>query len=152
MNNFDRTSLLLSIKALDNGEVLLKRSHLYNALSLLHLSLPHNNWVGLYQYEGKLGKLILGPFGGSPACEVIDVGKGVVGTCYAKKIMIVVPDVTAFPGYICCDPLAMAELVVPLCQNGKVIGVLDVDYPKNRSFEGEEGFYQEAAKILEGFI
>jgi GAF domain-containing protein len=40
-----------------------------------------------------------------------------------------VEDVDAFPGHIACDSASRSELVVPLIQNGDVIGVLDIDSP-----------------------
>jgi GAF domain-containing protein len=62
--------------------------------------------------------------------------------------MIVVPDVHQFPGYICCDPTASAELVVPLKEGKRIHGVLDIDYPAGYSFTGEEDFYQTLAKLF----
>jgi len=152
MENFDRTSLLLSLKGLGDGNVHLKLSHLYNALSLLHITLPKGNWIGVYLYDNNEKNLVLGPFAGTPACETIPSGKGVVGTCYKEKKSIVVEDVSTFPGYICCDPLAKAEIVVPLKKNGIIKGVLDVDYPEGHSLKDEKQFYEDVAEILSTWI
>jgi GAF domain-containing protein len=42
---------------------------------------------------------------------------------------VLVPDVHDFPGHIACDPESRSELVVPLIENGSVLGVLDLDSP-----------------------
>jgi L-methionine (R)-S-oxide reductase len=128
MENFDQASLLASLKGFDS-DPLLKKSHLYNALALLKESLPPKSWIGLYLYDEPSNLLILGPFAGTPACEKIVPNHGVVGTCFSQQKMIVVPDVHQFPGYICCDPTASAELVVPLKEGKRIHGVLDIDYP-----------------------
>ena len=50
MSNFDQASLLASLKAFDHDPVFHK-AHLYNALSLLHESLPPHSWIGFYLYD-----------------------------------------------------------------------------------------------------
>jgi L-methionine (R)-S-oxide reductase len=58
--------------------------------------------------------------------------------------------VHAFPGHIACDSASLSELVVPLINNGKVMGVLDLDSPKvNRFTEQDE---KELTKIMQLLI
>ncbi len=147
--NFDPESLLLSIRGLLDEDSKKKLSHLGNALSLLKGSLPEKAWVGIYWKDENADRLLLGPFQGTPACEEIPVGKGVVGVCFEQRKTIVVEDVHLFPGYICCDPVASSEICVPLFQGEKPVGVLDIDYPKGFTPKGEEGFYEALAEILE---
>lgn len=142
---FDASSLLAALKAYPQNDGLAE-PHLWNALSLLKQSLPEKAWIGFYRYEEKLGCLVLGPFQGTPACEKIALGKGVVGACYQKKGTVYVPDVSKFPGYICCDASAASELCLYL---EEADAVLDIDYPLGASFEGQIPFYEEAAKILD---
>lgn len=139
--NFDFSSLdsaALAISGLDE-DLELTLPHLYNALSLLHQALGEASWVGLYLK--KSDRLLLGPFQGTPACEVIPFTKGVVGACYTRNEVVAVPDVSKFPGYICCDAAAKSEICVPLLQQGNVIGVLDIDLPDLHEFEKDEIFY-----------
>jgi GAF domain-containing protein len=96
-----------------------------NAAALLYHALPDVSWVGFYFL--KEGELVLGPFQGRPACVRIAVGKGVCGTVAQTLHSAVVPDVHAFPGHIACDPASRSELVVPLIQDGVLLGVLDLD-------------------------
>jgi L-methionine (R)-S-oxide reductase len=104
-----------------------------NMSALLYHALPDVNWVGFYFFKG--GELVLGPFQGQPACIRIGVGKGVCGTAAKSRRSVVVPDVHAFPGHIACDSASNSELVVPLVQNGELIGVLDLDSPSLARFD-----------------
>ena len=76
---------------------------------------------------------MLGPFQGKPACIRIPIGKGVCGTAAARARSVLVPDVHDFPGHIACDPDSRSELVVPLIEDGVVLGVLDLDSPLARA-------------------
>jgi GAF domain-containing protein len=107
-----------------------------NTSALLFHSLPHVNWVGFYVAEGK--ELILGPFQGKPACARIPFGKGVCGTVALESESLVVPDVHKFSGHIACDTESRSEMVVPLLNWGKLIGVLDIDSPSLNRFDEDD--------------
>jgi L-methionine (R)-S-oxide reductase len=96
-----------------------------NTASFLSSVIPDVNWLGFYRAEDS--ELILGPFHGSPACTRIPFGKGVCGTAAQTQETVVVPDVNAFPGHIVCDTASRSEIVIPLLNWGKLLGVLDVD-------------------------
>lgn len=123
-------------------------SNLANASALLWQSLPDLNWAGFYLLEGN--KLVLGPFQGKTACIEIPLGRGVCGTASAEDRTLVVEDVHCFRGHIACDSASNSEIVVPLRQDGKVIGVLDVDSPSRGRFTAEDRAGLEAfAAILQ---
>lgn len=98
-----------------------------NMAALIYHRLPDLNWAGFYFSKG--GELVLGPFQGRPACLRIAIGQGVCGTAAAHGEAVLVPDVREFPGHIACDPVSRSELVVPLIEDGHVLGVLDLDSP-----------------------
>jgi len=98
-----------------------------NFSSLLFHSLPDVNWVGFY-FE-KDGELVLGPFQGQPACVRIKIGQGVCGAAAAKCETVIVPNVHDFPGHIACDSASNSEIVVPILEGSKLLGVLDLDSP-----------------------
>jgi GAF domain-containing protein len=101
---------------------------LSNAAALLYQSLENINWCGFYLFDGK--KLVLGPFGGKPACTVIAMGSGVCGTAAKERRVIRVADVDQFPGHIACDPASRSEIVLPMVLgDGTLFGVLDIDAP-----------------------
>jgi GAF domain-containing protein len=107
-----------------------------NLAALIAGALPDINWAGFYFLKGE--QLVLGPFQGKPACVRIDLGKGVCGTAASRKAAVLVPDVEAFPGHIACDPNSRSELVVPLFDGERLVGVLDIDAPILSRFDTED--------------
>ncbi|MFJ7753436.1 GAF domain-containing protein [Peribacillus muralis] len=108
-------------------------ANLSNAAALLNQFLDEINWVGFYLYEED--QLILGPFQGLPACVRIPMGRGVCGTSAATGKTLRIEDVHQFPGHIACDAASRSEIVIPLMQGGKLIGVLDIDSPITDRFD-----------------
>ena len=107
-----------------------------NMAALIYHGLPDLNWTGFYFARQK--ELVLGPFQGKPACIRIPWGEGVCGAAAARGSAIVVPDVHEFPGHIACDPESRSELVVPLVDEGRVLGVLDLDSPVAGRFDEDD--------------
>ncbi|MBR6957916.1 MAG: GAF domain-containing protein [Erysipelotrichaceae bacterium] len=116
---------------------------LSNTSALLKQSLQDTNWVGYYLMQD--GKLILGPFQGLVACEVIEVGKGVCGTSVERRETILVRNVHEFAGHIACDSASNSEIVVPIIINDAVWGVLDIDSPLIARFDETDQKYLEIA-------
>ncbi|MFV8782412.1 GAF domain-containing protein [Microbulbifer sp. SA54] len=104
-----------------------------NASALLFMELPDINWAGFYFLSED--ELRLGPFQGKPACTRIPVGKGVCGTAVATGQSQLVADVHAFPGHIACDAVSASEVVVPLYDGERCLGVLDIDSPTVARFD-----------------
>jgi len=115
-----------------------------NAAALLYQLMPMINWAGFYFYKN--GELVLGPFQGKPACVHISMGRGVCGTAASTGQIQVVDDVEQFPGHIACDAASQSEIVLPIFQNSRLIGVLDIDSPVKGRFDMED------ARGLTGFI
>ena len=128
--------------------------NLANCAALLFYALKDINWAGFYltQNDASTGKdyLLLGPFQGKTACIRIPSGRGVCGTALATGEVQLVEDVHEFPGHIACDSASNSEIVLPIFQNGKVTGVLDIDSPYIARFDEEdkEGL-QKLVEILE---
>lgn len=108
-------------------------ANLANAASMLFHALDGCNWIGFYLFDGR--ELVLGPFHGKPACIRIALGRGVCGSAAAEQRTIVVQDVHTFPGHIACDAASRSELVVPLLDRGRLLGVLDLDSPHVARFD-----------------
>ncbi len=111
-------------------------ANMANVAALLWESVPDLNWAGFYRNVG--GELVLGPFQGRPACIRIPFGKGVCGAAAATLEPQCVDDVLAFPGHIACDAASRSELVVPLVQDGRLLGVIDLDSPSPARFDAED--------------
>lgn len=124
-------------------------ANLANAAALLNDSLTDVNWVGFYLYNKSKNELDLGPFQGKVACMHIANGKGVVGTAFATQKTQVVADVHQFAGHIACDSATNAEIVVPLTDGDRKIGVLDIDSLKFDRFNADDqAALEEFAAVL----
>ena len=150
MGMTDYKALNAQLAALVGG-VPHRTANLANAAALLYGTLEGINWVGFYWREGDT--LVLGPFQGKPACIEIPLGKGVCGTAAREDRTQLVPDVHLFPGHIACDAASRSEIVVPIRQDGRVAGVLDIDSPQPARFteadrEGLEAFVRILEKAL----
>jgi GAF domain-containing protein len=117
-----------------------------NMCALLYQMLPSLNWVGFYFLQG--GELVLGPFQGKVACVRIALGRGVCGTAAERGETLVVPDVQEFPGHIACDAASRSEIVVPLIERERLLGVLDLDSPELARFDAEDRVGLNAAVAL----
>ena len=122
-------------------------SNLANFTALLKQTFEKISWIGFYLFDGK--ELYLAPFQGKVACTIIQMGKGVCGTCAENKETIIVPNVNKFPGHIFCDPDAKSEIVIPVLKNEKLFGVLDLDSNSLNSFdETDKKYLEEFVKFL----
>jgi GAF domain-containing protein len=91
-------------------------------------------WTGFYRVCGD--RLVVGPYIGTVGCLQIEFGKGVVGTCGARRETIIVPDVNQFPGHIACDARSKSEIVVPVfARDRELVAVLDVDSDRLDAFD-----------------
>ena len=107
-----------------------------NFVGLLYDAMPRINWLGIYVLRGR--ELVLGPFQGKPACVRIPLGAGVCGSAAERRETLVVDDVHAFDGHIVCDPDSRSEIVVPLISGERLLGVLDVDSPRESRFDDRD--------------
>lgn len=128
-------SLVVQLLSLLKGEYDLI-ANAANFSALLFNSLPNVNWAGFYFLRGE--ELVLGPFQGNPACVRIPMGKGVCGVAAQQCETIIVPNVHEFPGHIACDVASNSEIVVPLFDGERLLGVLDLDSPLIGRFDDQD--------------
>ncbi|NQT80842.1 MAG: GAF domain-containing protein [Candidatus Aminicenantes bacterium] len=106
-------------------------ARLATVAAILHFKMPQFSWTGFYILVN--GKLIVGPYQGPLACQVLDKKKGVCWAGIEQKKTIIVPDVHKYPDHIACDSRTNSEIVVSLFdKDNQVWGVLDID---SRQFE-----------------
>lgn len=88
------------------------------------------SWVGFYVADESAPeeqRLVLGPRRDKPACSPIGL-HGVCGQGYLGRCVRIVEDVQALGGnYIACDPRDRSEIVLPIIEDDRCVGVLDVD-------------------------
>lgn len=115
--------------------------------SVLYNKMDYFFWCGFYRLNGT--QLIIGPYQGPPACQVLE-GRGVCLASVEQNSTIIVPDVHKFPGHIACDSRSQSEIVVPVRNSeGEIIGVLDVDSKDLNSFtQTDANYLEEIVKLL----
>ncbi len=107
-----------------------------NFAAFVYSELPAINWAGFYLPASD--GLVLGPFGGKPACTRLPKGRGICNRAFDELRTVVVDDVSATADHIYCDSASKSELVVPLIVNGQARGVFDVDSPELARFTSED--------------
>jgi len=101
--------------------------------ALLHHKFSFFFWTGFYLLEN--GELIVGPYQGPLACQILEKDKGVCWAGIREKKSIIVPNIHEFPGHIACDSRSNSEIVVPLLdKKNDPLGILDVDSQKLNAF------------------
>ncbi|EMD33709.1 hypothetical protein CERSUDRAFT_159967 [Gelatoporia subvermispora B] len=91
-------------------------------------------------------RLLLAPFCGKPACQLINVApgkaRGVCADAYVQRKTVLVRDVERYPGHIACDGETKSEIVCPLIATSggqeTVVGVLDLDCLALAGFDEED--------------
>jgi GAF domain-containing protein len=122
-------------------------SNLSNLTAALNETFEKISWVGIYFFNGS--KLYLGPFQGKVACTQIEIGKGVCGTSAKEQKTVMVPDVNKFPGHIACDSGSKSEIVIPILNDKKLFGVLDLDSYEYSAFnETDKKYLEEICNFL----
>lgn len=96
--------------------------------TLLKNSFSHFHWVGFYFVHGNKKELKLSQFAGKPTEHtIIPFGKGICGQVALSNENFVVQDVSEQDNYISCGIDVKSEIVVPIFQDGKNIGQIDID-------------------------
>lgn len=118
-------------------------ANICNSAALLFMNLKDVNWAGFYIMKD--GELVLGPFGGNPACNRIKIGRGVCGTAAQNRETSIVDNVHDFKGHIACDSASNSEIVIPIIKDDILYGVLDIDSPIFSRFDEIDKMYLEKA-------
>ena len=101
-------------------------SRMATVAAILHHKRDGFFWTGFYLLRD--GNLLVGPYQGPVACQVLAKDTGVCWWGISQGKTIIVPDVEQFPGHIACDSRSRSEIVVPVRdKKGQIIAVLDVD-------------------------
>jgi GAF domain-containing protein len=143
----DRNDLLTAIRSAiassPNAESAMKQ-----AVRLLKDAIPYYTWVGIYLLDGN--ELVLGPFLGEPSPHTrIPLGRGICGAAASEKATIVVDDVNADPRYLACSVETRSEIVVPIMEDGEVLGEIDIDSDTPAAFgDADRRLLEQVAALL----
>ncbi len=125
------------------------KNPLQYTVNFLRNKVDKYNWVGIYMVEGD--DLVLRAWDGPEATEHvrIKIGEGICGLAAKEQFTVVVPDVSKDSRYIACFPNTKSEIVVPIFNNGKVIGEIDIDSDLIDPFDKkDEHFLESIANFL----
>ena len=106
---------------------------------LLKNTFPHFHWVGFYFVHGNRNELKLSEFAGKPTEHaIIPFGKGICGQVAISNQNFVVQDVSEQDNYISCGIDVKSEIVIPIFQDSKNIGQIDIDSHDAAPFTKED--------------
>jgi GAF domain-containing protein len=147
MTDTDRAGLLTAIRSAvasaPNPDAAMKQ-----AVRLLKDAIPYYGWVGIYLLDGD--ELVLGPYLGKPSPHTrIPLGRGICGAAATEKATIVVDDVNADPRYLACSIETRSEIVVPIMEEGEVLGEIDIDSDAPAAFgDADRRLLEQVASLL----
>ena len=102
--------------------------------AILHHKMDGFFWTGFYLLKDE--ELIVGPYQGPAACQVLAKDTGVCWAAINRNEALIVPDVEKFPGHITCNSRSKSEIAIPLRNTtGEITGVLDVDSQELDNFD-----------------
>ena len=118
-----------------------------------------NTYQGFYVVDKSSPRpqLILAPFQGKVACQIIPFGRGVCGVAAQSQLTQLVQDVNKFPGHIACDGASKSEIVVPILigqpeEEGsrpmKTVAIIDIDCAVWSGFDDVDRRYLEKLAAL----
>jgi GAF domain-containing protein len=115
-----------------------------SVVRLLNSTVPTYSWVGIYLVEGK--DLALDAWSGPAATEHtrIPIGKGVCGYAAKSGRTEIVSDVSKDPRYLQCFLSTKSEIVVPITNQGSVVGEIDIDSDQLDAFSSLDREFLEA--------
>ena len=113
-------------------------------VKLLNSRVPTYSWVGIYVVEGE--DLVLDAWAGPVATEHvrIPIGKGVCGFAAKAGKTEIVGDVSKDPRYLQCFLSTKSEMVVPISNEGRVVGEIDIDSDQLDAFSSVDREFLEA--------
>jgi GAF domain-containing protein len=147
MTDTDRGDLLTAIRSAaasaPNGD-----SAMTQAVRLLKDAIPYYSWVGIYLLDGD--ELVLGPYLGKPSPHTrIPLGRGICGAAASERQTIVVDDVNADSRYLACSIETRSEIVVPIMEDGAVLGEIDIDSDTPAAFgDADRRLLEQVAALL----
>jgi GAF domain-containing protein len=121
-------------------------------VKFLNAMVPSYTWVGVYAVDGK--DLVLDAWSGPAATEHvrIPIGKGVCGFAAKAGRTEIVSDVSKDPRYLQCFLSTKSEIVVPITNQGTVIGEIDIDGDQLDAFSSLDREFLEAVARKAGNV
>ncbi len=125
------------------------RAALQEVCRFLRAEFAHYPWVGIYRVVGT--ELWLAAWDGAEATEHtrIPIARGICGQAVREERTVIVDDVRAAPDYLACFLSTRSEIVVPIRDNGRVVGEIDIDGTAVKAFDAtDRAFLERVAERL----
>lgn len=121
-------------------------------VGLFKSRVPHYHWVGIYLLRD--GELHLGPYAGKPTEHTrIPIGQGICGAAARSRQALIVADVSADERYLACSLETRSEIVIPILDDGAVLGEIDIDSDLPDAFnEHDQALLERAASLIAGAL
>jgi GAF domain-containing protein len=122
---------------------------LQNVVNFLFDNFNKYTWVGIYIIDAD--NLVLGPWKGEQATEhvKIPIGKGICGSAATSGRTEIIADVNSDNRYLACFASTKSEIVVPIKDNYKILGEIDIDSDKIGAFtRNDKEFLERIADML----
>ncbi len=121
---------------------------LERVVNTLDNSFEYYSWTGFYLVDGE--HLQVGPYVGKPTPHTrIKIGEGICGAAAESAETVIVADVNEDSRYLACSIETKSEIVVPLIDDGTVIGEIDIDSDRISAFnESDAEFLASVAQIV----
>lgn len=119
--------------------------------SVLKANIAYYDWVGFYLTDpNSKRELVLGPYVGAPTEHTrIPYGQGICGQAADTGKTFIIQDVSLETNYLSCSPDVRSEIVLPIFNNGSVVGELDIDSHQLAPFtEDDRQFLIEVCTIV----
>jgi L-methionine (R)-S-oxide reductase len=125
------------------------RQALQEVCRFLRDSFPQYRWVGIYRLDG--ATLVLDAWDGPAPTEHtrIPVDRGICGQAVRENRTVVVDDVRSAPEYLACFVETRSEIVVPIRDEGRAVGEIDIDGNTVAAYDASDRAFLEkvAAKL-----
>ena len=142
--NQDQIFLELNCLVNDKGS----RTELFQKVIDLLRAIRGYRWIGVYEvdHQSKQVRNITFSGPGAPAYPVFPLDKGLTASAISTKRAVNVGDTTSDSRYLTAFASTLSELIIPILDNGDVIGTFDVESEKRNAFTEEEQLFLEKAK------
>ncbi len=117
----------------------------------IHEKLNDYDWVGFYLVSKNEERMLeLGPYVGEHTDHLkIPFGKGICGQTAESQETFLIDDVSKEENYIACSIHVKSEIVVPMFNNTRMIGQIDIDSSTINAFnDADEIFLKEICSLI----
>jgi GAF domain-containing protein len=106
------------------------------------------HWCGFYMAQAD--GLHVGPYVGPETQHTrIEFDQGICGAAYTNRKTLIIPNVNNDPRHIACSLATKSELVAPILDEGRCLGLIDIDSDREGHFgQDDQEMFDSIARLL----